>query len=994
MVRHLPLSPCVAAPTCSTFFLCCRYQLPAPWYQLAVMPFAIGAAGAACFWAIGDRLPPETKALSCAAGTLGTVLVARAVHLFWTTGKEAEGKTEKVRTDIMMQLTANQTAAFRPQTVSRKAAGARLVVRAYQAGPVFELADIGKTGGENPVPLVNEATGNKEGATRDNIPGLGDIKGPRPKSEAFSGSNSVDVPSIPNPFAKADEAKDAAKRTVAKNNPLSYINVLGDLAVQEGRKPGQDDPFGGLTGQQGEAKILPSKNAKTQGLKVPAETQKQAEKQKWEVVESGAGTPRLYGASLPVNMTGPQLLREVMDLAVSNNLTVMRIWAQSVDSLAALQISPGVYKEEMFRGLDYALDQASQRNIKVIASFIDNWQYNNGLQQYANWAVGPAATPLDFYTNPTAQGYYRDHVKTVINRVNTINGRPYVDDPTIFAWDLINEPHCIGCPNGTIATWVNMMAPYVKSLDKNHLLTLGEEGFYSTTANRLDCNPLFDSNGYNITWPQQTGQDFIADHASSAIDFAAFHSWVILEEYGKWINETTNSTMAQRNEYYAAIVNQAESLMRAANNSNLRGTGFWEWYLEDQVGPVDEGGGRGLYGVSLSDETFNYIRQNADFEASLSQTVPGCDPSSHQATLPATKNCSSTEINGLPGTGLEGPDCTININECLRGTDNCAPNAACIDTNGSFACECWLGYTGDGIRSCTPTAALQALPESYTSEATQGPLLCDIAYPMDAPGYAHDPTANPADAGIGSVSPVTSVQQCMIACETAPGCTNIAFSPDSQLCFLKGCPGNYAVRCPFPAPSPPPGQPMQAPPAPPAPPSPPCSLNPVSLCPVPNATYYSFFSKVREGAVKARKTMDRPQDRYQPSCTFPRNDPGISLAPASDPAYAVASFPPGTNETAAQMYGVAPSSLGPQETDIKQEGTDTTLPTSLTAERKANAERHPAPPVEEEAPAAGNSTGSNTTAAGNATAGPPASAADLTGLNDIATTIGSNAAAG
>ena len=30
----------------------------------------------------------------------------------------------------------------------------------------------------------------------------------------------------------------------------------------------------------------------------------------------------------------------------------------------------------------------------------------------------------------------------------------------------------------------------------------------------------------------------------------------------------------------------------------------------------------------------------------------------------------------------------------------------------------------------------------------------------------------------------------------ASGCTNIAFSPDSQLCFLKGCPGKYAVRCP------------------------------------------------------------------------------------------------------------------------------------------------------------------------------------------------------
>lgn len=34
---------------------------------------------------------------------------------------------------------------------------------------------------------------------------------------------------------------------------------------------------------------------------------------------------------------------------------------------------------------------------------------------------------------------------------------------------------------GTIANWVGEMAPYVKSLDSNHLLTAGEEGFYSTS---------------------------------------------------------------------------------------------------------------------------------------------------------------------------------------------------------------------------------------------------------------------------------------------------------------------------------------------------------------------------------------------------------------------------------------------------------------------------------------------------------------------------------
>lgn len=54
-----------------------------------------------------------------------------------------------------------------------------------------------------------------------------------------------------------------------------------------------------------------------------------------------------------------------MDMAVADGLTMLRCFAFATNPQYPMQTSPGVYNEAIFRGLDYALDQARQRGLKA-----------------------------------------------------------------------------------------------------------------------------------------------------------------------------------------------------------------------------------------------------------------------------------------------------------------------------------------------------------------------------------------------------------------------------------------------------------------------------------------------------------------------------------------------------------------------------------------------------------------------------------------------------
>jgi mannan endo-1,4-beta-mannosidase len=78
---------------------------------------------------------------------------------------------------------------------------------------------------------------------------------------------------------------------------------------------------------------------------------------------------------------------------------------------------------------------------------------------------------------------YREQAKHIITRTNTITGKKYKDDPVIMSWELANEPRPMRpAANEDYLKWISSTAAFIKSLDKNHLVTTGHEGDMATDA--------------------------------------------------------------------------------------------------------------------------------------------------------------------------------------------------------------------------------------------------------------------------------------------------------------------------------------------------------------------------------------------------------------------------------------------------------------------------------------------------------------------------------
>ena len=357
----------------------------------------------------------------------------------------------------------------------------------------------------------------------------------------------------------------------------------------------------------------------------------------------------------------PRMARE-LDRMQALGVTNVRVMAASEgpDSqpyriVPALMTAPGQYNETVFRGLDALLDGLAAHGMRAVMVLNNYWQWSGGMGQYVSWSdnssipypVGSTTYQTfetyvqRFYNCTSCQQNYKNHIQTVINRVNTVNGRKYGDDPTIFAWELANEPR------GYPSSWINTIASYIKSLDANHMVTTGSEGTNGVTATLFQQSHQSASIDYGTChiWAENTNH-YNADDSSAAnlngavtyaLNYLSQHESMlqsigkplVLEEFGLardgWApggKYDPASPTTNRDKYYQSLYGQVETDM--ANNQSLWGDSFWAWAGEARPSgtwtgdpPHETAGWYSVYDIDTS--TISIITAHAQNVAAFSQ---------------------------------------------------------------------------------------------------------------------------------------------------------------------------------------------------------------------------------------------------------------------------------------------------------------------------------------------------------------------------------------
>jgi len=316
----------------------------------------------------------------------------------------------------------------------------------------------------------------------------------------------------------------------------------------------------------------------------------------------------------------------------------------------ALQTAPGIFNESLLIGLDFLLVELGKRNMKAVIYFSNNWEWSGGFLQYLNWNGLISDSVLQrklnwdemrdyvqlFYSCKNCVTQYQQQVKLVLERVNSISKNKYIDDATIMAWEIANEPRPMR-PAAIEAykQFILNTSALVKKMDSNHLLAIGSEGLMGSENMQVFEAVHTDKNIDYATihiWPKNWGWfkdtsiaksfDEVISKTSSYINShaavtKALGKPLVIEEFGlprdSHAFSTTTSTV-YRDQYYARIFEKLA--LSAQSNGNIGGANFWTfsgsgrpsykqllWKKGDDVlgdPPVEEQGLNSVFDIDIS----------------------------------------------------------------------------------------------------------------------------------------------------------------------------------------------------------------------------------------------------------------------------------------------------------------------------------------------------------------------------------------------------------
>ena len=228
-------------------------------------------------------------------------------------------------------------------------------------------------------------------------------------------------------------------------------------------------------------------------------------------------------------MTNDNDVNTIMGHLATSGQKILRIWG--FNDVTSIPGSGTVYFQSFsgstatintgangLQRLDAVVRAAEKNNIKLIINFVNNWTDYGGMAAYFS-ACGVTSN-AQWYASSKCQAMYQAYIKAVVARYRT--------STAVFAWELANEPRCNGCATSVLTNWIRASSNYVRSLDSDHMIAIGDEGF-----------GLSGDGSYPYQFSE--GLDFAANLALPNVSFGTLHlypkSWGTTNDWGNaWIS--------------------------------------------------------------------------------------------------------------------------------------------------------------------------------------------------------------------------------------------------------------------------------------------------------------------------------------------------------------------------------------------------------------------------------------------------------------------------